>query len=109
MISVEPPLSTRIILVLNPSIISLMTKGSSCGYFTPLASSFEKTMSVASLLQCFIGGIMWTLLTCLYYDFLRDLKEPPVIGPPLIILILPFASFGPSCGLSLSFGHMCFS
>jgi len=104
MMSAELPLSTRILLVLNPSIISMMTKGSSCGYFTPLASSSEMTMFVASLLWCFVGGIIWTLLTNLYCDFWRDLNEPPVIGPPLIILILPIAFFGISCGLPLSFG-----
>mgnify|MGYP006869216541 CR=1 FL=1 len=102
MMSAELPLSTRILLVLNPSIISMMTRGSSCGCFTPLASSSEKTMFVASLLQCFVGGIIWTLLTCLCYEFLRDLKEPPVVGQPLIILISPIALFGLSHGLSLS-------
>ena len=99
MMLAELPLSTRILLVLKPSIINMMTKGSSCGCFTPLASSFEKTMSVASLLRCFVGGIIWTLLTYLCCDFLRDLKEPPVIGSPLIILISPIAFFGPSHGL----------
>ena len=102
MMLAELPLSTRILLVLNPSIISMTTKGSSCGCFTPLASSFEKTISVASFLQCFVGGIIWMLLTCLCYDFLRDLKEHPIVGPLLIILILPIASFGPSHGLPSS-------
>ena len=102
MMSTELPLSTRILLVLNPSIISMMTKGSSCGCFNPLASSSKKTMSVASLLRCFVGGIIWTLLTYLYCNFVRDLKEPPFIGPLLIILISPIAFFGYSRGLSLS-------
>ena len=92
----------RRFLVLNPSIISIMTIGLSCGCFTPLASSSEKTMSVASLLWCFVGGIIWTLLTCLYCDFLRDLKDPPIVRPPLIILISPIAVFSPSHGLSSS-------
>ena len=102
MMLAELPLSSRILLVLKPSIISMMTKGSSCGCFTPLASSSKKTMSVASLLRCFVGGVIWTLLTYLCCSFLRDLKEPLVIGSPLIILILPIAFFGHSHGLSSS-------
>ena len=47
---------------------------------------------------------MWTLLTCLCCDFLRDMKEPTVVEPPLIILISPMAHFGRSYGLSLSLG-----
>ena len=87
--SVEFSLSIRTRLVLNPSIMSMITIGLSWGYFTPLASSSKNTMSVVSLLLCFNGGAMWILLTCLRYDFLRDLKDPPVVGPLLIILIFP--------------------
>ena len=100
----ELPLSTKIILVLNLSIMSMMAKGSSCGCFTLLASSSKKTMFVASLFLCVDGGIMWTLLTYLYCGFLRDLNEPLVVGPPLIILIFPMALFSLSCGLSSSLG-----
>ena len=102
MMLAEFPLSTRILLVLKPSIIGMMTKGSSCGCFTPLSSSSEKTMSVTSLLRCFVGGIIWTLLTYLYCNFLKDLKRPPIIESSLIILISPIAFFGPSHGLSSS-------
>ena len=94
MMSAELSLSTSILLVLNPSNIGMITKGSSCGCFTPLASSSKKTMSAAFLLWCFVGGIIWMLLTYLCCDFLRDLKEHPVVGPPLIILISPIAFFG---------------
>ena len=102
--SAELPLSTKILLVLNLPIMSIMTKGSPYGCFTPLASSSEKTMSIASLFLCFDGGIMWTLLTYLFYDFLRNLNEPLVVKPPLIILIFPMALFSRSCGLSSSLG-----
>ena len=40
--SAELPLSMRILLMLNPFIISIITRGSLCSYFTPLTSSFEK-------------------------------------------------------------------
>ena len=84
--SVELSLSTRILWVLNPSIVNIMTKGSSWGYFTPLASSSEKNMSL-SIRLCFIGDILWMLFTCLWYDFLRDLNDPLVDGPPVIVFI----------------------
>ena len=104
MISVELPLFTRNLLMLNPSIVSMMTRGSSYGCFTPLASSFKKTMFTTSLFLCFVCGIIWTQLTDLFCDFLRHLKKPPIIRPPLIILTSNIASFGRSCGLSSSLG-----
>ena len=61
---VELALSTRILLMLNPSIISIMTKGSSCGYFSPLTSSSEENMSLF-VRRCFKGGVLWMLFTCL--------------------------------------------
>ena len=73
--SAELPLSIRTLLVLNPSIMSMITKGSSCGCFTPLAFSFENRMSLFVLLYL-RDGFLWTLFTCLCYDFLRDLKDP---------------------------------
>ena len=76
--SVELPLSMRILLVLNPTIMSMITKGSSCGYFTPLTSFSENRMSM-SVLLCLRGGILWMLFTCFCCDFLRDLKDPPVV------------------------------
>ena len=88
--SAKLPLSIRTLLVLNPFITSMITKGSSCGCFTPLASSFENRMSL-SVILCLRGAILWTLFTCLYYDFLRDLKDPPMDGPPVIIFISPIA------------------
>lgn len=54
--SVELPLSIKTRLVLNPSSMSMMTRWSSCGRFTSLASSSEKTISRFSLLRCFDGG-----------------------------------------------------
>ena len=85
---VELPLSTWILLGLNPSIMSIMTKRSSWGYFIPPASSFEKNMSMSIRLY-FARAIMWTLFTCLWYDFLRDLNDPPVDGPPMIVFMSP--------------------
>ena len=66
--------------------LSIMTKGSSWGCFTPLASSSEKNMSLFVHL-CFEGGILWILFTCLWYDFLRDLIDPSVDGLPMIVFI----------------------
>lgn len=92
--SVELPLSTRTLLVLKASIMSIMTKGSSCGCFTPIASSFEKTISKVSLDLHLDGGAVWTMLTCLCYNFLRDLNDLFAVGPLLIILISPMVLFG---------------
>ena len=101
--SAKLPLSIRILLVLNPSIMSMITKGSSCGYFTPLASSSKNRMSL-SILLCFRGGILWMLFTCLCCDFLRDLKDQPVDGPLVIVFISPIALCGCLNALSLSLG-----
>jgi len=91
--SAELPLSTRILLVFNPSIMSIITRGSSCSYFTPLASSSKNMMSL-SVFLCFMGGILWILFTCHYCDFFRDLNDPPVDGPPMIVFISPIALSG---------------
>ena len=88
MIYVELSLSMRILLVLNPSIVSIITRGLSCNYFTPLASSLKNRISL-SVRLCFKGGILWMLFTYLWYDFLRDLNDPPVDGPPMIVFISP--------------------
>ena len=93
MMFAELPLSTSILLVLNPSILSIMTKGSSWGCFTSLASSSEKNMSL-SVRLCFKGGILWTLFTCLWHVFLKDLNNPPVDGPHVIIFISPIMLSG---------------
>ena len=60
--------------MLNLSIISIITKRSSCSCFTPLASSSENRMSL-SIYLCFRGDILWMLFICLYYDFLMDLND----------------------------------
>ena len=107
--SAELAVSMRILLVLNPSIMSMITKGSSYSYFTPLASSSENRMSM-SVLLCLRGGIIWMLFTCLYCDFLRDLKDPPMDSPPVIVFISPIALCGQLNALSSSFGiALCFS
>ena len=84
--SIELPLSMRILLVLNPSIISIITRGSLCGCFTPLVSSSENRISL-SVRLCFKGGILWMLFTCLWYEVLRDLNDPLVDGPLVIVFI----------------------
>ena len=91
--SIELPLSTRTLLLLNPPIMIIMTSGLSWGCFTPLASSSEKYMSWFVRL-CFRGGRLWTLFTCLWYDFLRDLNYLPVDGPPMMVFIFPIAHCG---------------
>ena len=78
----ELPLSTRILLVLNPSIFSIITKGLLWGCFTPLASTSLKDMS-QSVRCCLNGGIVWTLFTYHWYAFLKDLNDPPEKGPPM--------------------------
>ena len=91
--SAELPLSTRILLVLNPFIFSIMTKGSLWGYFTPLASLSLKDMSRS--VHCYLdGGMVWTLFTCLWYTFLRDLNDPPENGPSVIVFIFSITSCG---------------
>ena len=77
--SAELPLSIRILLILNPSIFNIITKGSLWGCFTPLASPSLKDMS-RSVRCCLNGGIVWTLFTYLWYAFLRDLNDPPEKG-----------------------------
>ena len=99
--SAELPLSTRILLVLNPSIFSIMTKGSLWGCFTPTASPSLKDMSWY-VRRCLDGGTVWTLLTCLWYAFLSDLNDPPENGPPVIVLISPITLFGGWDGRSSS-------
>ena len=84
--STKLPLFTRILLVLNPSIVSIMTKRSSLGCFTPLVSSSKKNMPLSVCLY-FKKGILWTLFTCLWYDFLKDLNNPPMDGLPMIVFI----------------------
>ena len=86
-------LSTKTLLVLNPSVMRIMTNGLSWGCFTLLASSSENSISWFIHL-CFKDGIPWTLFTCLLYDFLKDLNDPPVDGPPMIVFISPMALYG---------------
>ena len=99
MMSAELPLSVRILLVLNPSIFNIMTKGSLWGCFTPLASTSLKDISW-SVRLCLNRGIMWTLFTCLWHAFLRDLNDSPVKGPPAIVFISSITSCGGWCGRS---------
>ena len=91
--SAELPLSTRIFLVLNPSIVSIMTKGSLWGYFTPRASPSLKDMSWY-VRRCLDGGMVWMLFTCLWCAFLSDLNDPPENGPPVIVFISPITLRG---------------
>ena len=86
--SAELPLSTRILLVLNPSIFNIITNGSLWGCFTPLTSASLKDMSW-SVCLCLNRGTIWTLFTCLWHAFLRDLNDPPMKGPPRNRLYLP--------------------
>ena len=102
MMSAVLPLSTRIRLVLNPFILSMITKGSSCNYFTPLASSSENIMSILVSLLCFKGCLQWILFTTFCWDFLRDLKDPPVDGHLTIVFISPIVLCGRLYDLSSS-------
>ena len=56
--STKLPLSMRTHMVLNPSIMSMMTKGSSCGCFIPLVYSFENRKSILIFLLCFKEGAL---------------------------------------------------
>ena len=91
--SAELPLSMRILLVLNPSIFSIMTKGSLWGCFTPMASPSLKDMS-RYVHRCLDGGMAWTLFTYLWYAFLSDLNDPLKNGPPVIVFISPITLRG---------------
>jgi len=91
--SAELLLSIRTFLVLNPSTMIVMTNESSWGCFIPRASSSEKYMSWFVRLY-FRRGRLWTLFTCLRYDFLGDLNDPPVDGPPIMVFISPTALCG---------------
>ena len=79
--------------LLNPSIFSIITKGSLWGCFTPLASPSLKDMS-RSVRCCLDEGMVWILFTCLWYAFLRDLNDPPENGLPVIVFISPITSCG---------------
>ena len=106
---VELSLSIRTLLMLNPSITSMITKGLSCSCFTPLASSSKNRMSLSVILYL-KGGILWTLFICFCCDFLRDLKDPPVESPPVIIFISPITLYRWLDVLSSSLGTAsCFS
>ena len=99
--SAELPLSTRILLVLNLSIFSIMTRGSLWGCFTPLASPSLKDTSW-HVHRCLDGGMVWMLFTCLWYAFLSDLNDPPENGPPVIVFISPITLRGGWDGWSSS-------
>ena len=93
--SAELPLSTKTPLVLYPSMVSMITRGSLCGCLTPLASHSKKTMSSSLDWWCLaIGCFIWTLLTCLWIAFFKDLYDPPTTGPPVIFLIYPMTFLG---------------
>ena len=74
-------------------MFNIITNESLWGCFTPLASASLKDMSWFVRL-CLRGGIVWTLFTCLWHTFLRDLNDPPVMGPPAIVFISPIMSWG---------------
>lgn len=100
--STELLLSTNTLLVLCPFIANMITSGLSYGYMIPLASRSEKMISSSPDQWYFaIGRHTWTLLACLCYAFRKDLYDPPLIGPPVIILISPATSFGQSHSSSL--------
>ena len=91
------PLSTNTLRVLNLSMVSIMTRGSSWGFLIPFTSRLKKTMSSFPMLWCFvIGWLTWRLFTYLWTAFLRDLCNPSTTGPPVIVLI------SPTMGLRLS-------
>ena len=93
--SAEFLLSTQTLLVLYPSMVSMITRGSSCGCLTPLASHSEKTMS-SSLERWYlaIGCFIWTLLTCLWTAFLKDLYDAHTTDPSVIVFISPTTCLG---------------
>ena len=100
--SAELPLSTKTLQVLYPSMISMIMRGSSCGCLIPFASHSEKTMSSSPVRWCLaIRCLTWTLLTCLWIAFLKDLYDPPMTSPPVIVLISPTTCLGLSWSSSL--------
>ena len=100
--SAELPLSTKTLLALYLSIVSMIMSGSSCGCLTPLASRLEKKISPSPEHQYFATGCFtWTLLTCLWNVFLKDQYDPPMTSPPIITRFSPTACLGRSCSSSL--------
>ena len=88
--SIELLLSTKTLQVLYPSIVSVMTSGSSCGCLILLHLIRRRQFCHS---QCddvlLLGVLTWALFTCLWTSFLKDLYNPPTSGPPVIILISP--------------------
>ena len=108
MLFVELPLSISTQWILNSSILSIITCGSSWGCLTPQASISEKTMSDSLHLGIFEGeNREWTLFTSLVYAFFSDLEDPPTTNPLKIILISPMRAFLPLVSSSLFFSSLC--
>ena len=61
---VELVLSTRICLVLNPSIISMITSGSSCGCFTFLEDFFASATTNSLDFKLALNVVSCTLSNC---------------------------------------------
>ena len=88
--STKLPLSTSTLWVLNPSMVSIMTRGSSCGFMIPFKNCLKKIILSFPVRWCFaIRCLIWTLFTYLWIAFLRNLYDPPTIGSPVIVLISP--------------------
>ena len=95
--SAKLPLSTKTLLALYLSIVSMIMSGSSCGCRTPLASCSKKTILPSPERRYFaIGCFTWMLLTCVWNAFLKDQYDPPMTGPPIITRISPTAYLGQS-------------
>ena len=98
----ELPLSTKTLLVSCPLMVSMIMKGSHMATWLPLHLIQKKTMSSSPVRWCLsIRCFIWTLLTCLWTAFLKDLYDPPATGPPVIILISPTTCLGWSQSSSL--------
>ena len=86
----ELPLSSNTLRVLYPSMVNMVTTGSSCGCLICFAFCSEKTLSSFLIRWCLaIRCLIRTLLTCLWNAFLKDLYDPPTTSPLVIVLISP--------------------
>ena len=88
--SAKLPLSIRTPRILKFSIFNMITKGSSCGCFTPHESCAEKVIFGSSDLACFVQtSFVCILFIYLMHALLSDLDDPSTTNPPAMVRLSP--------------------